>query len=218
MDTAEEMLWPALDITGDGRFSIDDVGAWALHWLFLPGDALLSLVLEYAPAFARFLELGSDDYGGTISRVLAVIFWLAAYLAIALVINAVRNLDRNLTSWFSGRYAAARRELRILRRRCTSWIGLMRSRRREQLEAIIVSGIELERLEARVLRCYANAGELRVLAAAEVAESLKLSLKQAQTVIGRLIDYHLVERAFGTDAGREGHHITRAGQIYLLER
>lgn len=218
MDTAEALLWPALDITGDGRFSIDDVGAWAWHLLFLPGDALLSLVIVHAPAIARFLELGNDDYGGTVSRVLAVVFWLVAYLAIALVINAIRNIDRTVTSWLSGRYTALRRELRVLRRRFTSWVGLMRSRRREQSEAIAVVEIELEALEARVLRCFANAGEMRVLAAAEVAESLKLTLRQAQAVIGRLIDFRLVERALGTDAGRDGHHITRAGQIYLLER
>lgn len=217
MDGAQPRLWPGLDITGDGRFSVDDLGVWAVHLLFLPGDAIIAFVLTRAPALAAFLQLGADDYGSTISRAVSVVAWLGGYVLLSIALNAIRNLDRTLTSWIAARIEDIRRTYRVTRRRVTSWIGLMRSRRRDRTPAFTVSEVELERVEAAILRCFADVGEMRVLAADEVAKSLELSLRQVRNGLARLLDYRLIQPAFGTDEGQEAHHITQAGQIYLLE-
>ena len=55
------------------------------------------------------------------------------------------------------------------------------------------------------------------LSADDIARQLKLALQPVEDGIRHLLHEHLVERAFGTDDGRETHRITQAGQIYLLE-
>jgi len=216
-DSAQPWDLPGLDITGDGRFSLGDVSAWAIHLFFLPGDAAIAALAAYAPPIASFLELGPDDFGGTVSISISVLAWLIALILVGLAVNLVRNFDQALTHWLVSRYRDAQRAIRILRRRFTSWLGLLRQRRQARSPSIIVGDLKLEAFDASVLRCYANAGEVNILAATDIAERLRVSLRQVQAALRRLTEFHLVERAFGTDEGREGHHITRAGQIYLLE-
>lgn len=127
-DRANPLELPGLDITGDGAFTLGDVEAWALYLLFLPGDAAIAALVEHVPGLARFLELGANDYGGTLSICLSIVAWLILLIVIGLVWNAIRNLDRALTAYVVGRIDELRRQLRIARRRITSWIGQMRAR------------------------------------------------------------------------------------------
>lgn len=210
--------WPGIDFNGDGQFTLRDIPELGVAWLLFPGDAAIALVMRYAPAAAEFFELGRDDFGGTVSLCLSAIFWLVSLLAISLAFNAIRNLDRRLTSWCTGRIDAARLALRVARRRVSAAIGERRRRRESREEIIAVAEVDIETFDAAVLRCYGSAGEMRVLAAEDVAHSLRCSLRKVQAALRRLRDFQLVENAFGTDQGREGHQITRAGQIYLLER
>lgn len=217
-DSANPLEWPALDITGDGAFTLSDLSAWALHLFLLPGDAAIAALVEYLPGFARFLELGADDYGGTVSIAISVLTWLVVVILFGLVVNTIRNLDRALTSWLLGRIDELKRRFRIARRRLVSWIGLLRSRAREP--EVAVGEVDLARIDAAVLRCYADSGESRSVAADEVAARLRLSLRQVQQALRRLGEYRLLEatgsRRGGPDTG-PGHHITRAGQIWLIE-
>lgn len=213
-------LWRALalDASGDGHLTISDVWQWLADLVFLPGDAIIGLLLTYSPALADFLELSSADYGGPMSRIISAAAWFALLLAGLIVWRVIRSVDRFLTAYISGRYAELTRQLRILRRKVTSWIGLMRHRRQSRTPSVTVGGVELGRVEAAVLRCHADVGEFRVITADEVARALKLSMKQVQIALRQLADFRLIERSFGTDEGLEGHHITRAGQIYLIDR
>jgi hypothetical protein len=182
--------WPGIDFNGDGQFTLLDVPELAIAWLLFPGDAAIDLLLRYAPAVTEFFELGRNDLGGPVSLCLSAIFWFIALVAITLVVNAIRNLDRRMTAWCTGRIEAGRTALRVVWRRLSCWIGQMRRRREAKKE----------------------------LAAEDVATSLRCSLRNVKSALRTLLDYRLVEPAFGTDQGREGHQITRAGQIYLLER
>lgn len=77
----------AEDMNCDGRFTIGDVGLW-LHWVFfLPGDALILLLLEQAAPVAGFLELGPAYYGGWFSGFLSFFLWLATVLALGSVMG-----------------------------------------------------------------------------------------------------------------------------------
>lgn len=196
---------------------LDDTFERLTYLLYLPGDAAIDLLTRHAPALAKALGIGPQDTGGAISLALSVGTWLVLLILVGLTINWIRDVDRALTAYIGSRFAEARRQLRILRRRLTSWIGLLRQRHLSKSSGVAVAELELNKLESAVLRCYGGAGELRVVAADDVAARLKISVSQVKTVLRQLMDYRLVERAFGTDEGRDGHHITRAGQIYLIE-
>ena len=134
------------------------------------------------------------------------------------IVNTIRNIDHWMTAHIARVGKEGIRRLRVGRRRLTSWIGMLRRRRQLRNEEIVVAEVDLEGFDTAVLRCYGSAGEMRVLSATEVANSLKTSLRHVQVALRRLVEYRFVEPAFGTDGGREAHQITRAGQIYLLER
>ena len=207
----------ALDVNGDGRLTIGDVWAWLEHLLFMPGDAALSLLLTYAPTLAEFFELSPDNYGSPFSKFVSIGVWLLVLILSGITYNAIRNFDRAFTAYISGRYDELTRVLRIMRRKVTSWVGLMQHRYRTKSPSVIVADVELEELEAAVLRCHASVDDFQVLTASEVSAALKLPLRQVQSALRKLSEFRLVERGFGTDEGHEGHHITQAGQIYLIE-
>jgi DNA-binding MarR family transcriptional regulator len=186
-----------------------------LSLLLLPGTAAVDWLARHAPAAAKLLALG--ETGGTITIIVSVLAWLALLILLGVVLESIGKLDRTLTAWVSGFFGEIRRQLRILRRRIVSTIGQYRQRRQAKSLAIDVAEITLERIETAVLRCHAGVGEIRVMAMADVAGVLRVPQSQVSKALVRLREYHLVERAFGTDEGREGHHITRAGQIYLIE-
>jgi hypothetical protein len=186
--------------------------------LLLPGDLALNLLMRHAPALAAFFELGSDDYRGTVSLVFSVLFWLAVVGTIGVTLNVVRNADRWLTAWLGGHLREGRRLIRVGLRMIHSRIGQLRRRSRERHEVPLVAELRLDSFDSAVLRCFGAVGDLHVLAADEVAQSLRTSMRRVESALGRLRNHRLVEPAFGTDRGRDTHQITRAGQIYLLER
>jgi len=187
-----------------------------LQWLRLPGDALAEWLTTDWPSVARLIGLAEPGRHATIVLSVSALAWLTAIIVAGITVNKVRDADRAMTAYVASRYAEARRLVRVLRRRIASTIGMLRQRRKEP--GFEVAAIALENLEARVLRCYASAGEIRAVAVREVATRLKLSERVVERAIRGLMEHHLVERAFGRDEGQEGHRITRAGQIYLLEQ
>jgi uncharacterized protein involved in cysteine biosynthesis len=108
-------------------FTISDLIDWLVQLLFWPGDAALGLLIRFAPSVARFLELGREDYGGTLSILISILFWLAVVLLLGTLANFIRNLDRKLTEGIAEQYREARTKLRVAAR--------LRASRREQKKA-----------------------------------------------------------------------------------
>ena len=188
-----------------------------LDWLRLPGEAATAWLIGHVPAVAELLAVDDGRGRATLVITLSVLTWLAAVLLAGFIVEKIRDIDRKLTSYVTGRYAESKRQIRILRRRIASYFGALRERK-DRVEPVIGVGvITLPQLEARLLRCFGSEGTLRSLSADDIARQLKLSLQPVEAGIRHLLDQHLVERAFGSDEGRETHRITQAGQIYLLE-
>jgi DNA-binding MarR family transcriptional regulator len=188
-----------------------------LEWLRRPGDIGAAWLIENVPAVAELFALDDGRGRATLAITLAVLAWLALVLLAGFIVEKVRDLDRKLTSYVSGRYTEARRQIRILRRRIASAFGRIRERQ-DRVEPVIgVDVVTLPQLEARLLRCFGSEGSLRAMTADDIARKLKLTLQPVEAGIKHLLQEHLVERAFGTEDGRETHRITQAGQIYLLE-
>ncbi len=186
-------------------------------WLLLPGEKAAAWLVESVPAIAELFAVDDGRGRTTLVITLAVLAWLAALLVLGYIVEKIRDFDRKLTSYVSGRYAEAQRQIRILRRRFASAFGRIREQK-ERVEPVIgVDVVTLPQIEARLLRCFGSEGTLRALSSDDLARKLKLSLQPVEDGIRHLHNEHLVERAFGTDDGRETHRITQAGQIYLLE-
>jgi DNA-binding MarR family transcriptional regulator len=188
-----------------------------LEWLRLPGETAAGWLVGHAPSAAGFLGVADGTGRSTLAIALAILSWLAAALAIGYIIEKIRDIDRKLTSYVTGRYTEAHRQLRILRRRIASFFGTLREQKNRVEPVIGVDVVVLPQLEARLLRCFGKDGTERSLSADDIARRLKVSLQQVEAGLRHLLQEHLVERAFGTDEGRDTHRITRAGQIYLLE-
>jgi len=189
-----------------------------LEWLRLPGETAAAWLVEHVPAVAELFAVDDGRGRATLAITLAVLAWLAVALAVGYAVEKIRDFDRKLTSYCSGRYAEAQRQIRILRRRIASAFGRIREQK-DRVEPVIgVDVVTLPQFETRLLRCFGSEGTLRALTADDIARKLKLALQPVEDGIRHLLQEHLVERAFGTDDGRETHRITQAGQIYLLER
>lgn len=215
MDEDTSRVWDLsnLDITADGSVTVADLWAWTVYLFFLPGDALLTLLLLYAPGLASFFAVGPGSYGGPLSMILSITGWLSIFV----VISLIRDLDRALTAYLSLRYREVERQLRVLRRMVSSRIGLIWHRYHSKKQTLHVAGIELGEFEIAVLRCYSAAEDFRVVASEDIAATLDVPRRQVRTALGRLTQLHLIQPSFSTDEGREGHVITKAGQFYLLE-
>ena len=188
-----------------------------LEWLRLPGETAAAWLVEHVPAVAELFAVDDGRGRATLAITLAVLAWLAAALVVGYIVEKIRDFDRKVTSYVSGRYAEVQRQIRILRRRMASALGSLREQK-ERVEPVIgVDIVTLPQLEARLLRCFGSEGTLRSLTADDLARKLKLSLQPVEDGLRHLLHEHLVERAFGSDDGRETHRITQAGQIYLIE-
>jgi hypothetical protein len=108
-------------------FTISDLVDWLVQLLFWPGDAALGLLLRFAPSVAQFLELGREDYGGTLSILISILFWLAVVLLLGTLVNFIRNVDRRMTAGIAGQYEEARIRMRVASR--------LRASRREKQKA-----------------------------------------------------------------------------------
>lgn len=218
MNDTENFPWERLeaDANGDGSVTIGDLGAWFVDLALLPGDLALHYLATYAPGVAAFLELDRGDYGGAFAIWASAMIWLLALLAAGVLLNALRNLDRNLTAYLAGRYAEACRVLRVLRRRCAAWATDFMRRRERGDAGLRIEPVILEQIERGVLRCLTNIDDGAVLTLEEVAARLKSSAREVKAAVGRLIELQLIEPGRDGFDKREGHRITPAGQMYLL--
>ena len=212
-----ESLWVMLgaDINGDGRFTAGDVGSWLLDILLMPGDALLYLLIKHAPAVAGFFELGIEDRGGAFSVWASVLIWLTAIVAVGSLLNAVREVDRRLTSWALGRYHETKRQLRILRRLVIALVN-SRFRRERRGDELVVETVTLANIETSVLRCLSALDDGDVMTLDELATRLRQTRQNLRPVLQRLLELEFIEAGSDAFTKRNGHRIGTAGQMYLL--
>ena len=203
-------LWDR--IGADARFTISDLGSWALDILILPGNAFVYLLIHHVPVVAEFLELGSTDYGGVFAIWAAVLIWLAAIIAGGTLLSAIRDIDRRLTSWALGRYAELKRLVRVLRRRILGMIA----RRRSKEDDLVVETVSLANLETAVLRCLSSIEDGAVLTIDEIAVTLRRPKRELTPVMRRLIELDFIQAGSDSFTRKQGHRIGAAGQMYLL--
>ena len=206
----------AADQNGDGQFTIGDIGPWLMQLLLLPGDGLLSMIIHHTPGVAGFLELGPDDYGGTLAIVLAVLFWLAALILGGMLLNAVHSIDRSLTAWLRGQYSTCLRMVRASARRARIMLASIFVRRRDDGLDFVVDDISLDRVETSVLRCLTQIDDGAVMTPAQLAARLQRPGRELKQVVARLTELELIAAASDSLTDSKGYRIAPTGQMYLL--
>lgn len=224
MPTSAEAAWLSLsrDMNGDGQFTLTDVRLFLAELFFLPGDAILWLVLRYAPGLGRFLELGPDSYGGLLSAMLSAAVWLFAIVMLGAVFALLRDLDQALTRRISTFYGDWQRRGRIARR----WLvcrarligAALRLRRRRPAAEVHLDEVELDELEIDVLRSHALLAPGCLLGVGDLAVSLEIRRAAAQRALDRLERLALIQRGLGTSDGETGYCLTAPGQFVLAAR
>ncbi len=103
--------WQGLDApwSGDADFTVSRLGAWLYEVFFLPGDCLIWAALSFAPPVARFLELGTGDYGGVLSGFLSALAWLMLLLVSGMLYQGIREADRSATRNLKAGWAEGQR-------------------------------------------------------------------------------------------------------------
>lgn len=196
----------------DQAFTISDIGPWLIDVLLVPGDALLTLLVTYAPGIADFLELDASSRGGVFVVWSSFMLWLAALVITATAINFIRELDRRATSWIGGRYAEGLRWCRVFRRRIVTTVA--RSRRAGA--DVLVESINLPKTETVALRCLAGLEDGAVMTLDDLATRLNCPKRAARNVIAKLTDLGFIENGTDRLTRCNGHRIAAAGQMYLL--
>jgi len=110
----------AADMNGDGAVTIRDLGLWAKHAYFLPGDSLLWFLVTYLRPVARFLEVGTEDYQGFFSGFVSAFAWFVALVLLGVVHDRTVRAARFLAGHIRRLRAEALRRVRVLRNR---WRG-----------------------------------------------------------------------------------------------
>lgn len=67
--------WQAVaDLNRDGLFTITDLFLWCFWLFYVPGDVVVSVLLQFEGP-TRFFELYSESYGGLGSLTLSGLYW-----------------------------------------------------------------------------------------------------------------------------------------------
>lgn len=78
------------DMNGSGSVTISDAVLWFKWFYFYPGDLIMYGLMQHFPSVAIFLEINPDSYGGLISGLISLAFFV--FLA-ALAESQYKNLD-----------------------------------------------------------------------------------------------------------------------------
>ena len=96
--TSSDSSQSAWDVTGDGVFTITDVGVWLNAVFFRPGNEVLATLME--TSLGRFFEMTPEWYGGWFSGMVSAGFWLVVLWIIAYVFALVQWIIANVFALF----------------------------------------------------------------------------------------------------------------------
>ena len=211
-----------MDMNADGRFTVSDAWLWVVRLYFVPGNSFLWLLLEYLPGFASFLEISSSSYNGLIPAVVSLVIWLFTVVMFGVVIGAIRNFDRALTSVFMRLYNELLRQGRVFRRWSLCQLQRVKTamllRRQQSSIEVDLDELELDDLELEVLRSHALLAPGFVMGVSELAGSLEIRRGHAQQLVAKLEKLELLQRGFAESDGGTGYRLSQPGRFVLMAK
>ena len=203
------------DANGDGQLTLAHAGVWLERAFFLPGDWTLWAIAQYAPSFAGALGIKVPPYGGVWAATISAALWLLALILLGVAYSYAVELDRRATRVLGRLWAEAGRRIRValVRLRVRFGVG-----RKSVAPGHVDAGVELARLDARILSELALLEPGYVSSAVEVARALGLPADEARDLLDALQRRGLVTRTLGGGDGESGYRLSRRGHGMLMHR
>lgn len=203
-----------------GAFTIGDLPAMLAVLFFVPGDWLLWSITAHAPAAARLLEIGPDDFGGPLSASLSALAWSASLVIATITYHAIKDLDEALTGAIVKGWNDARTRARVAWR-LTSYRLKEHGKRRQAAAPRLELDAEelvLDDDALKLLRALASPAAGRGLRLPDAAALLRCSKRDARRVLERLATLQLARATVRTADGEAAYVLTAAGRGFLLFR
>jgi hypothetical protein len=193
-----------------------------LHRLvFLPGDLFIWAMTKHAVPFARLLGVGPNDYGGVWSGFVSACAWVVAFVSVAIVIQAIVDFDRRVTSAMQRLLGTVALRVRIARtlarQRFRGWLA-NRGRPAKQEQEAFADEIEISPAQLEVLRLHAKLPPGCLLGVSEAASEAGTRVSAMKTLLERLHGLGLLGRSLGVADGEDAYALTRAGMALLVSR
>jgi len=187
---------------------------------FMPGDRLVWAVSAYAPGVARFLGIGPQSYGGTLSACVSALVWIALLLLAVKAYRTVRDIDEALTAALVGGWNGLRVRGRVAYRLVACRARELGKKRKTARATVQLDARELvlDDDALRVLRSLAELGPGRALAVGEAAKRLGRRKDEALRVLQRLTTLDLIRPALGSSDGETAYALTPAGRGFIAFR
>ena len=207
-------------VADTGAFAIGDLPAVLAVLFFVPGDWLLWSILVYAPAAARFLAIGPDDFGGPLSASLSALAWAAVLIVATIAYQAIRDFDDALTAAIVRGWNDARTRVRIAWRLTSYRLNELGKRRPAAARRLEVDAEELVLDEdaLKLLRALASPAAGRGLRLRDAAALIHCSKRDARHALERLKTLQLARTTVRTSDGEAVYVLTAAGRGFLLFR
>jgi hypothetical protein len=185
---------------------------------FLPGDLLLWALTAHAAPLAHSLGVGPRDYGGVLSGFISSCAWIAAFISVAIVCQAVVDFDRRVTAATKRLFASATLRVRIARtvwrQRIRAWLAA----RAPENPVELASDIEVSPEQLQALRLHAKLPPGYALTAREAAEATGARLRATQDLLDGLHKLGLLQPTFGGEDDERAYVLTKAGKALLVFR
>jgi DNA-binding MarR family transcriptional regulator len=209
----------AFETGGGDQLTIANLVADLHRLFFLPGDESIWALTTYSPPLAGLLGVHPSDYGGVLSGCVSICAWVAAFLSVAIAIQAVVDFDRRLTSGTQRLFATVVLRLRIARtlwrQRIRGWLA---KRARPAMQEMIANEIEISPAQLQVLRLHAKLPPGCLLGVSEAASEAGIRVSAMKDLLEGLHKLGLLGRARGVADGEDAYALTRAGGSLLVSR
>jgi DNA-binding MarR family transcriptional regulator len=209
----------AFETGGGDRLTIANLVADVHRLYFLPGDLAIWALTTRAAPLARLLGIRPDDYGGVLSGCVSICAWVAAFLSVAIAIQAVVDFDRRLTSGTQRLFATVVLRVRIARtlwrQRVREWLA---DRGQPTKQEVIANEIEISPAQLQALRLHAKLPPGCLLGVSEAASEAGTRVSAMKDLLEGLHRLGLLGRTRGVADGEDAYALTRAGVALLVSR
>lgn len=201
------MIQSWLTSTGEVMIAIRD-------FFTVPGDFLLTLVLEYAPLSAARAGIAPDADTFVLSAVVSLLFWAFVVFAIRRVGKLFGDIARDVDA-----------VLLTIRHRLGHWLRNWKTRvvvrfreffpHREESSIEAVPEIDFDDLDLAVLRSAAAGGPAFAMSAPELAEKFRLRPAQVQRSLDKLCNNRMIDIVIGSTDGFQNYRLTSSGETFV---
>jgi len=186
---------------------------------FLPGDVSIWALTTYSPPLAGLFGVHPSDYGGVLSGCVSICAWVAAFLSVAIAIQAVVDFDRRLTSGTQRLFSTVVLRLRIARtlwrQRVRGWLA---NRGRPPKQEVIANEIDISPARLQVLRLHTKLPPGCLLGVSEAASEAGTRVSAMKDLLEGLHKLGLLGRTRSVADGEDAYALTRAGMALLVSR